>query len=96
MTHSGRPGSRLPHEDPQSRVPGWITGVLVAESIALGIAVVTPITPSKTGSTWSPATVFSTDPTYLEKVGASFVLVNVLLLVLGLIAWVVSRRGRSD
>jgi hypothetical protein len=96
MTHSGRPGSRPPNEDPQNRVPGWITGVLVTESIALAIAIVTPITPSKTGSTWSPANFFSTDPTYIEKVGASFVLVNALLLVLGLVAWVISRRGGSE
>jgi len=68
----------------------------VTEAIALGIALATPLTPSKTGSTWSPANFFSTDPTYLEKVAASFVLVNVLLLVLGLVAWVISRRGASE
>ncbi len=96
MTRSGREGSRPPSKDPQNRLPDWLAGVLVTQSIALGIAVVMPLTPTKTGSTWSPAHFFSTDPTYLEKVGASFVLVNVLLLVLGLVAWVISTRGRSE
>ncbi len=96
MTRSGRPGSSSPNEDRQNRVPDWITGILVTEAIALGIALAMPITPSKTGSTWSPANFFSADPTYLEKVGASFVLVNVLLLVLGLVAWVISTRGGSE
>ncbi len=68
----------------------------MTEAIALGIALAMPITPSKTGSTWSPANFFSTDPTYLEKVAASFVVVNFLLLVLGLVAWVISRRGASE
>lgn len=81
--------------DPPSRIPEWLTGILVTQSIALGIALVAPITPSKTGSTWSPANFFSSDPTYLEKVGASFVLVNLLLLALGLAALVVSRWGKS-
>ena len=97
MTRSGREGSRPPSKDPQNRLPDWLAGVLVTQSIALGIAVVMPLTPTKTGSTWSPAHFFSTDPTYLEKVGASFVFVNVLLLVLGLVAWVIStRRGGSE
>ena len=96
MTRSGREGSRPPSKDPQNRLPDWLAGVLVTQSIALGIAVVMPLTPTKTGSTWSPAHFFSTDPTYLEKVGASFVFVNVLLLVLGLVAWVISTRGGSE
>lgn len=84
-----------PHEAGRRRAPGWIVGVLTLEAIALGIAIVTPVTPSKTGSTWSPAHLFSADPTYLEEVGASFVLVNILLLGLGLLAWALSRGSRS-
>jgi len=83
-----------PDEDPQASVPGWVTGVLTLESIALAIALVTPITPSKTGSTWSPANVIWTDPTYLEKVVASFVTVNVMIIVIGLVAWVALKLGR--
>jgi len=62
------------------------------ESIALGTALAMPITPSKTGSTWSPAHLFSPDPTYLEEVAAFLVLGNALLVGLGLIAWLVSKR----
>lgn len=77
-----------PDENPQASVPGWVTGVLTLEFIALAIALVAPVTPSKTGSTWSPADVIWTDPTYLEKVAASFVTVNVMIIVIGLVAWV--------
>ena len=37
----------------------------------------------------------SEPPAYLEKVGASCVLVNLPLLVLGSMAWVISRWGAS-
>ena len=92
MTRSNRLENAPPPEKEKNRLPGWATGVLAAESIALAIALVAPVTPSKTGSTWSPANLFSASPTYLEKVGASFVLVNVLLFLLGLAAWFLSRR----
>lgn len=88
-----------PDEDPQTSVPGWITGVLTLVFIALAIALVAPITPSKTGSTWSPANAIWTDPTYLEKVVASFVTVNVMIIVIGLVAWVALKLfppGRNE
>ena len=71
----------------------WVKAVLVIEAFALAVALVSPITPSRTGSTWSPA--FSTDPTYLDKVLGSFVLVNVMLVFLGLVVWVVGRWSGS-
>jgi len=83
-------------EDPQASIPGWVTGVLTLESIALAIALVAPITPSKTGSTWSPADVIWTDPTYLEKVAASFVTVNAMIIVIGLVAWLALKLGRRE
>lgn len=88
--------SSPPDEHPKDTVPAWLQGVLWAEAVALVIALVMPLTPTKTGSTWSPANLFSTDPTYLEKVVASFVVVNLLLVVLGLAAWVVLRRSGSE
>jgi hypothetical protein len=96
MTGSSRHEDGPPDEGREGRLPGWAVGVLTMEAIALGIAVAMPVTPSKTGSTWSPAHLFSPDPTYLEEVGASFVVVNVILLGLGLVAWAVSRRSRSE
>jgi hypothetical protein len=94
VTRRRGPGNEPAGASPTTRLPDWVTGLLATQAIALGIALVTPVTPSKTGSTWSPANIFSTDPTYLEKVGASFVLVNLMLLVLGIAAWVVSRWGK--
>jgi hypothetical protein len=49
------------------------------------------VTPSKTGSTWSPAELFDSDPGYLDKVLASFVTVNLLVLLIGAVAWVLLR-----
>lgn len=80
-----------PEKNPRSTISDRITGLLVVESIALAIALVTPITPSKTGSTWSPADLMWTDPTYLQKVAASFVVVNLLIVVLGLAALAVAK-----
>ena len=81
--------------DRRSALPDWFVAVVLTEGTAILIALLTPITPSKTGSTWSPADLFSADPSYLEKVLASFVAVNIMIAVLGLIAWVAIRRGRS-
>ena len=80
-----------PEKKPRSNVSDRVTGVVVIESIALAIALVTPITPSKTGSMWSPADLMWTDPTYLQKVAASFVVVNLLIAVLGLAALAVAK-----
>jgi hypothetical protein len=43
---------------------------------------------------WTPAELFSADPSYLEKVVASFVLVNLMIALLGLVAWISVRRDR--
>lgn len=93
-TDDGR--GRPPGEEPEGPLPGWAVGLLAMQAIALGIALVMPVTPSKTGSTWSPADLMWEDPTYLEKVFASYVVVNLLLVLLGLIAWVVSKREESE
>jgi len=73
-----------------------LTGILVVEVIAALIALVEPVTPSKTGSKWSPAEIFTTDPSYLQKVLAAFVAVNLLFAVLGVVVWVVHRLRRPD
>lgn len=79
----------------RKRLPDWAAGLLVTEAVAFLIALVTPVTPSKTGSTWSPAEIFWTDPGYLREVAADFVFVNLLILVLGLITWLLVVRGRA-
>jgi len=77
------------------RIPDRLKAVAVLEVIALLIALVEPITPSKTGSTWSPAEIFTADPRYLAKVLASFVSVNLLIAALGVLVWVVSKVRRK-
>jgi hypothetical protein len=83
-----------PENGPQPS--GRLTGILVVEVIAALIALVEPVTPSKTGSKWSPAEIFTTDPSYLQKVLAAFVAVNLLFAVLGVVVWVVHRLRRPD
>ena len=87
--------SRLENDDRPSRIPDWLVFVTLVEAGALGISLIMPITPSKTGSgsTWSPASLLTPDPIYLETVGAWFVVTHLLLVVLGLVAWVVSKRS---
>jgi hypothetical protein len=80
-----------PDEEPPATNLARAKGVLGVEAFALLVALVTPITPSKTGSTWTPGEFFSADPSYLLDVAASFLMVNGLLLVLGLTVWIVSR-----
>ena len=91
---------RWPHErdpiDPQSRLPDWLVLVLFAEGVALLIALVTPVTPAKTGSTWTPAELFLADPSYLDKVVSSFVLVNLMIAIIGIIGWLSIRRDRRE
>ena len=67
----------------------------VVQATILIIALVTPVTPSKTGSTWTPAELFSEDPGYVAEVLASFVMVNLIVAILGLLVWVAVRRERS-
>jgi len=69
---------------------------LVLEFIAVLIALVEPVTPSKTGSKWSPAQIFTDDPSYLQKVLASFVAVNLLIAILGFLVWMVGTLRRPD
>ena len=94
MTDAGPPNS--PEDEPEVSNLTRAKGVLAIEAFALMVALVTPITPSKTGSTWTPGEFFSTDPSYLEDVAASFLMVNGLLLFIGLAVWVTSRFGRSE
>jgi hypothetical protein len=68
----------------------------VVEGVALLIALVTPITPSKTGSNWRPGSLLSTEPSYLLDVLASFLMVNALILVIGAAVWITSKSGRSE
>ena len=82
-------------DDSQGALPDWAVALLAVEAIALLIGLAMPITPSKTGSTWSPAQLFSTDPSYLMEVAVYFVMTNLLFLAIALVAWVHSKLRRS-
>lgn len=92
MAHSASPPQR-PEEEAEASNLGCAKGVLAVEAFALLVALVTPITPSKTGSTWTPGEFFSTDPSYVIDVAASFLMVNGLLFAIGLAVWITSRFG---
>jgi hypothetical protein len=63
-------------------------GLFLAEGAALMIALLMPITPSKTGSGRGLAHFLIPDPTYFEQVVVYFVLTNVLILVISAIVWI--------
>jgi hypothetical protein len=73
-----------------------LKGLLVLEAIALGIALVAPVTPSRTGSTWSPAELLTAEPTYLLDVLVSFVVVNLMFAVLAMLVWIVTKVSGSE
>lgn len=77
-------------------IPDWLLGIGFAEAIALVIALILPVTPSRTGSTWSPAELFVPDPPYFAQVAAGFVMIHVIYLVFGIPIWLSSRRGRAE
>ena len=80
----------------EQRFRDRLRGLVAVEGIALAIALVAPVTPSKTGSTWSPAELFDSDPGYLGEVRASFVTVNLMVLLIGAVAWVLVRVTREE
>jgi hypothetical protein len=87
--------SAPPERDPEARGAGRAQGLLALETIALLIALAVPITPSKTGSTWTPASLFWPEPTYLQEVVVAFGVVNLLLGIIGVAAWIAFKLGGS-
>jgi len=72
--------------------------VLILEFIALLIGLAMPITPSKTGGDLSLADWFFEDPSYLHKVLVYFLLTNLILGLLTLVAvgyTYIERRRRN-
>ncbi len=76
--------------DRQREYSLWII-VLLFEFIALLIGLVMPITPSKTGSDYSLAELFFEDPSYLQEVLVYFLLANLTLGILALVALAIYR-----
>lgn len=71
-------------------------GLLLAESAALMIGLLMPVTPNKLGSGRGLAELVLPASGYFEQAAFYFVMVNGLIVVLGLIAaawWLISGRG---
>lgn len=62
-------------------------GLLLAESAAIMIALLMPITPSKTGSDRGIADFLIPEPSYLQEVVVYFILTNILIVIIGVIIW---------
>jgi uncharacterized membrane protein len=75
---------REDREDQEEEFTVW-HGLLLAESAAIMIGLVSPLTPSKTGSDRGIAHYFFAEPSYLQEVFVSFVSVNLLLVILGVV-----------
>jgi hypothetical protein len=74
--------------------------MLMFEAAFVAISLVSPITPSKTGSDRGIAHAFIESPSYLEEVAVSFLAVSflalhVLVLVLAVVVVIVSRVQRA-
>jgi hypothetical protein len=89
------PGVQEEERDSRTRSSDRVVGILAIQSIALLIGIAMPLTPSKTGSTWSPAQLFWDDPSYLREVAVYFVMTNLLILGIGLVVWLVGRFDGS-
>jgi hypothetical protein len=70
--------------------------LLLVEAIALVIALVVPLTPSKTGGDVRLGKYFFAEPTYLHEVLVGFVLVNGIIMVFAIAFWIYNARNPGD
>ena len=84
----------------KKQYPDWVETPLgifvVVEFIALLIALALPVTPSKTGSNMDIASLFIEDPGYLENVLVAFVVTNLLIGAIALVAIVYIHFRKDD
>jgi hypothetical protein len=70
--------------------------IFLIESAAVMIALAMTITPSKTGSDWSPVELFFENPSFWQDVLIHFIAVNLLIGIFALIfflsLWIQKRR----
>jgi hypothetical protein len=85
-----------PESEPPASGIDRLKGILVVEAVAFVIALVTPVTPSKTGSDWTFADLLWEEPSYVQEVAASFVVVNLLLMFIGLGILITVRFGSKS
>lgn len=96
MTHRADTQTNAPKELPadEGRFPA-LEGIFALELIAVLIALAMPITPSKTGSDFSPAEWLFGEPSYLQDAAVYFLAANALFLLLGCAIWVWIRVDRA-
>ena len=82
-------------DDRQEKFAAWKI-VLIVQWIALLIGLAMPITPSRTGGDFSLAEWFFEDPSYLQAVLVYFLLTNLVIGVLFLIAMALAWRERRS
>ena len=68
---------------------------LLVEFVVFVIALLMPVTPSKTGSDGSLADHFFEEPTYLQEVLVYFVFGHAVLAVMALVGLILWKRERS-
>ena len=67
--------------------------LILVEATVLMIALIMPVTPSKTGSSWNPAGLIWPDTSYAKEVVAWFIVAHILLAIVGVGIWIVTRRA---
>ena len=69
---------------------------LLIEAIALFIALIMPITPSKTGSDTNLADWFFKDPNYFQEVLIHFIFINIIFVFIGIALMIWKKNQKSD
>lgn len=77
-------------------LPDWAVALILSQAIALMLAIIIPVTPSKTGSPWSPADFVFDDPSYLQEATVIYVLVNGVMALLGGYVLIATKWGKSQ
>jgi len=93
----GRDGAGDSHDLRHSIMKPW-KWLFLSQATALMIAMVRPVTPSRTGSDWSMAELLFPHPSYLQEVLVYFVLTNLILVLLGagVLVWVRLEGGTGE
>jgi hypothetical protein len=77
--------------DESRQISGWQVFLLIEFAVLL-IALLMPVTPSKTGSDWTPAALFFPDPNYWQEVLVYFAFTNIMVGILAVVVMLWWRR----
>lgn len=84
----------MAEQDPEAppRWPDWLVGLVMIEAMSVATGVLMPITSNARGGEWHLASVFGMTPSYLNNAFLWYLVSNGLLLTIGSIVWLSSRR----